>query len=80
MNAQPRSLVEDWIPASAIDDLGGEDGLRVSSEVELGINVLLVVDTYVLNVSGLVDEDFEGADESIGTIYNLLGVHSELGD
>lgn len=54
-------LVELWVLASSVDDSGGDGVVRVVCERELGVDVLVVVDADVVDVSCVVNKHLENS-------------------
>lgn len=54
-------LVELRVLASSVDDSGGDGVVRVVCERELGVDVLIVVDADVVDVSCVVNKHLENA-------------------
>lgn len=54
-------LVELRVLASSVDDSSGDGVVRVVSERELGVDVLVVVDADVVDVSCVVNEHLENS-------------------
>lgn len=52
-------LVELWVLASSVDDSGGDGVVRIVCERELGVDILVVVDADVVDVSCVVNKHLE---------------------
>lgn len=58
-------LVELRVLASSVDDSSGDGVVRIVSERELGVDVLVVVDADVVDVSCVVNEHLENSREAL---------------
>lgn len=52
-------LVEFWVFASSVDDSGGDGVIRIVCKGEFGIDILVIVDADVVDVSCVVNKHLE---------------------